>query len=515
VKPSSSPSNPWTLILAAAGGLGMIMIDATGTSVALPEIQRGLHLDQGAQQWIITIYALTLAAIIPTGGRLGDIYGRARIFTLGVILFGLGSLICGLAPTFSILLAGRVVEGVGNILMAPSAALLAAEAFGPASRGRAMGIYSGLGGLAMIAGPILAGALIQHFDWRAVFFINPPIAVLTLLLLWRARPRDAGDKTATLRPLHSVHLAVALALFVLGLQESHHWGWLSPATLSLIGGGLALLAVFVFTQTKASDPLVDVRLLTNRQFAGDSLILFCAQFSTVGQSAFSAIYLQRVLHFTPMQTGLSMLLFLMPLMIAAPISGRLYDRYGVKVPALIGLILATSGIFLQAVMIPKCSFPLMILPLLLIGAGLGFAMSQTYTDGTALVDRSQAGRAFGALDTLRQLGGAVGMAAIGTVVVAHERTRLLDLVARTVPPGTLGTKVQDLMVNAVYGQADAVQALHSQYPEAAASLKLLSARSIADGFYLGGSIMVIGLVGASLLLRGKPRPGAPASASSV
>jgi EmrB/QacA subfamily drug resistance transporter len=501
VKGATAPAtNPWVLLCAAAGGLGMIMIDAAGTSVALPAIQRGLDLNQGAQQWIITVYALTLAAMIPTGGKLADVFGRARVFSIGVVFFGTGSVVCGLAVDFPMLLTGRVIEGLGNIMMAPSAALLAAEAFGPNARGKSMGIYSGLGGLAMIA-----GALIEHFGWRAVFFINPPIAVATLILLRIARPVEQSEEKGKLNPLHSFHLALSLTLLVLGLQQSHSWGWTSPTTLSLIAGGLILLAGFVMTQLRAADPLVDVRLLTKRQFAGNSLVLFCAQFSTVGQSAYSAIYLQRVLHLSPMQAGLSMLLFLGPLMIAAPLSGRLYDRFGIRLPAVLGLGMATVGIFLQSQALPHCSFPPLIPALILIGAGLGLSMSQTYTDGTALVERRQAGQAFGALDTLRQLGGAIGMAAIGTVVVANEKVRLNAIAASHAPEGAARDHLLDLMAQAAYGQPAAIETVRTQWPDIINALRMDSAQSIADGFYLGGTVMALGLIGAALLLKGKPR----------
>lgn len=497
--------NPWWTLLAAAGGLAMIMIDATGTTVALPSIQRDLGLDQGAQQWIITIYALTLAAAIATGGRLCDIYGRARVFSVGVVFFASGSLICGLSPNLPWLLCGRIVEGLGNIMMAPAAALLATQAFGPNERGKSMGIYTALGGLAMMGGPIIAGLFIQHFGWRSVFFVNLPVAVLTLLLLRVARPRPTPASPSKLSIGQSLHLAAALTFIVLALQESHRWLWTSPLTLGLIGGGLVLLAIFVRGQWRSVDPLVDVRLLLDRRFAANGIVLFCAQFSTVGQSAYSAIYLQRILHFTPVQTGLSMLIFLTPLMLMSIVAGRLFDRFGIKVPAVTGLSLATLGVFLQTQVLPHCNFIELVPALILIGAGLGLAMSQTYTDGTARVSPQRGGQAFGILDTVRQLGGAMGMAAIGTIVVSHERTRLLDIVAQNTAPGPARDQFQALLVHAAYGQTEAADTLHAQWPAAAESLRISGAQSIADGFYIGGAVMALGLLCSILFMQRKPK----------
>ncbi|MBS7537478.1 MFS transporter [Ancylobacter lacus] len=190
----------WFAVFAGSGALGMIMIDATGTAVALPSIQRDLMLSHGAQQWIITLYALTVAATIATGGRLADVYGRERTIVAGVVLFASGSLLSGLSVSLPMLLCGRALEGLGNVLMAPAAALLATEAFGPERRGQSMGIYSGLGGLAMVLGPIICGVLVQLGGWRWAFFVNLPLAAATLLMLRAAGPAAASPRGGSFRP---------------------------------------------------------------------------------------------------------------------------------------------------------------------------------------------------------------------------------------------------------------------------------------------------------------------------
>ncbi|WP_332118796.1 MFS transporter [Azorhizobium caulinodans] len=494
----------WCTVFAAAGALGMIMIDATGTAVALPSIQRDLMLSHGAQQWIITLYALTVAVAIATGGRLADVYGRARVFRVGVMLFAFGSVVSGLAVNLPMLLCGRTLEGLGNILMAPAAALLATEAFGPTERGRAMGLYSGLGGLAMVIGPIVCGAVVQVGGWRWAFFVNLPLALAVLLLLREAGPAAASPRSGTFRPAHSLLLVAALGPIVLGLQESHAWGWTSPLTLSLIAIGAVLLALFVVTQARAVDPLVDVRLFTRRQFCADGLVLFCAQCAIIGQSAYGAIYLQRVLHFAPLQSGLAMLLFLGPMMVCAPLSGLLYDRYGVKVPVVAGLTLATLGFVLEVHALPRMDFLYMAPALVMLGAGMGLALSQTYTDGTAQVAESHRGRAFGALDTVRQLGGAIGMAAIGTVVVALERGRVLAIAAEAAPEGATRTQLEALMADAAYGKDEAVRTLAEQWPAVGAALRLSAARSISEGYYVGAAMLALALCAAVLLMRRPP-----------
>lgn len=502
---STDSRQRWCAVFAAAGALGMIMIDATGTAVALPSIQRDLLLSQGSQQWIITLYALTLAVAIATGGRLADVYGRARMFRFGVTLFAAGSLVSGLAIDLPMLLCGRTIEGLGNIMMAPAAALLATEAFGPAERGRAMGLYTGLGGLAMVIGPIACGAVVQAFGWRGAFFVNLPLAAAVLLLVRAAGPAAASPRSGVFRPAESLLLAAALGPIVLGLQQSHAWGWTSPLTLGLVAGGGVLLAVFAVMQARAADPLVDVRLFARRQFCADSLVLFCAQCAIVGQSAYGAIYLQRVLHFAPLESGLAMLLFLAPMMVCAPLSGVLYDRYGVKVPVVAGLGLATAGFILEILALPRMDFAFMAPALAMTGAGMGLCLSQTYTDGTAQVTATHRGRAFGALDTVRQLGGAIGMAAIGTVVVAAERGRFLAIAADAAPEGAARTQLEALMTDAIYGKEEAVHTLVERWPAVAAALRASAARSISDGYHVGAGMLAFALCAAVVLMR-RPSP---------
>lgn len=504
--PTHADRRQWLTVFAAAGALAMITIDGAGTVVALPTIQSQLALPDGAQEWIITIYALTLAATVAIGGHLGDMVGRVRMFVCGVVLFATGSLICALSPNLAVLLCGRIVEGLGNVTMAPAAALIAADAFGPDKRGKAMGLYSGLGGLAMMGGPILAGALVQFGGWRSVFLVNLPLAAITLVIARIARPRAAAPTSEPFNPLHAVLLVPGVGAAVLALQESRDWGWSSPLTLGLLAFGIVALGIFVALQLRTQNPLIDVRRLLERRFAAACLILFCGQFSVTAQGAFGAISLQRIFEFTPLSAGLAMLFFLIPLMVASPISGLLYDRFGLKVPALTGLALASAGFFLESRMLPAIDFAWLAPALMLIGAGIGLALTQTYTDGTARIPEDARGRAFGTLDTLRQLGGAVGMAAIGTVVVSAENTRVTGLAAVSAMPGDTRSSLASLMVEALYGHAGAVRQIKEAWPSLGPALRDSAARSIADGYVLSVTVLALGFVAVGWLLRTQAEP---------
>jgi EmrB/QacA subfamily drug resistance transporter len=484
------------------GAFVMTMVDGTGVAVALPSIQKGLGLDQGQLQWVITLYTLTLAATLATGGRLGDRIGRLPSFVAGVLLFVTGSVICGFAPGLAVLLAGRLVEGLGNVLMVPVAAVLASDALGPAERGRAMGIYSSAGGAAMILGPIIGGALTQALGWRAVFFVNVPVAALTLVLLRIARPAAVGTANTSFDFKQAPLLIAAIGMLVLGLQESHNWHWTSPLTIGLIAGGGVLLAGFVITQLRASDALLNVRLFGYRYFSADAIVLFCAQFAVVGQSAFIAIYFQRILQFSPLHAGLAVVCMPIAWVLMSPVAGRMYDRAGVKLPVMLGLALIAIGFCLQVVTLPMRDFLLVAPGLLLIGAGLGLALPQTYTDGMAHVPAEDRGQAYGVLDTVRQLGGAIGMAAVGTVVAARETARIAAIAAASAGTAADHATLTGLLGRAAQGQPEAAQALAAGWPGTLEALRSSGARSIADGYGVVLAAVAAGLVLVVLLLRG-------------
>ncbi|CAN5564030.1 MFS transporter [soil metagenome] len=513
-------SRRWWTLFAMSGALTMVMVDGTGVSVALPHIQRSLGLDQGALQWVITAFSLTLAATLATGGRLGDLLGRVRVLVTGVLLFAIGSIVCSVAPNLIVLLTGRVLEGFGNVLMIPAAAVLVTEAFDPKDRGKAMGLYTILGSVFMVLGPIIGGLLVEFVSWRAVFLVNIPIAAVVLILVRIARPEDHPPIPQPLRISHTFLLMAALTALVLGLQQSHRWHWTSPWTIGLLVGGIALLAVFVWTQLKAAEPLLDVRLFTDRGYVGDAVVLYTAQFALIGQVAFNAIYLQNILGFTPFHSGLALLLLLLPWMLMAPVAGWLFDRFGLKLPAVIGMACVTLGFFLEAQTFPYRHFAYVAPCMLLIGAGLGLALPQTYTDGMSRVSPNRRGQAFGVLDTLRQVGSAMGMAIIGTVVAAQELPKLAPMAEKFATAPEEKAELQTTLLEAVRGQDGAGAKLRERWPAALNELKESGARSIADGYLVGSSVTGLGLLLALILVARKQSDanadaGLPATIASI
>src|SRR5262245_57371688 len=282
---TSSPETtrrPWLVLVAMTGALAMIMLDQTVVTVALPTMARDLSLSPTGQQWVVSAYVLALAALVALGGKLGDVIGRVTTFRLGMILFALGSVACGLAPASAggetWIIVSRAVQGAGAALMMPASAAIVIGSFAPAQRGRAMASYTGISMLFLVVGPVLGGLLTEYWSWRIVFALNVPVAVLSLVLVRLAKPANVEVPGSHVRYREAGLLVGGLLLTVLAIEESSRWSWSSSLTWTVLGGGLALVGVFAAVQLRSADPLVDVRLLLARPFLGATLSIAALQF---------------------------------------------------------------------------------------------------------------------------------------------------------------------------------------------------------------------------------------------
>ncbi|HEX8518765.1 MAG TPA: MFS transporter [Pseudonocardia sp.] len=418
--PAPAP-NRWLVLVAMTGSLAMIMLDQTVVTVALPAMTDELALSPTGQQWVVSAYVLALSALVAFGGRLGDQLGGVRTFRLGVLVFFLASVGCGLAPAGALgepwIVAFRALQGAGAALMTPVSAALVVGAFAPAERGRAMAIYVGISQVFLAVGPLLGGVLTQTVSWRAVFWLNVPVGVAALVLVHLARPADVR-RPGRIRTAPVLLLVGGLGATVLAVQENARWP--APATVSVLLAGLVLCTVFVRTQAASPDPLVDVRLLRHRPFLGDVAVNGLLQVGLLAVVLFSALYLQDLLGFDPVHTGLAVLALILPITVAAQVGGRWYDRAGVRPPALTGLALATAGLLAWTLALPLLSYPWQIPGMVLTGLGLGLTISPTNTDALGRVGAAARAQASGLLQTVRQLGGTLGVASIGALVLAAE-----------------------------------------------------------------------------------------------
>jgi EmrB/QacA subfamily drug resistance transporter len=349
----------------------MALLDGTVVNVALPRIGAALHASVAGLQWIVDGYLLSLAALIMISGALGDRYGRRRVYLVGVTWFGLASLLCGLAPTLPLLVAARVLQGIGGALLTPGSLAILQSVFARADRARAIGAWTGLGGLATAVGPPAGGALLQLGSWRLVFLINPPIAAVCVLLALRYVPESA-DADRTGRPdLLAATLGVLGLAGLTGLLVELPGSGLTPVTVVAGIGGLAGLAGFGLAQRLRPDPLVPAALLRERTFAVANLVTFVVYAALGGVLLLLVLQLQVSLGYPPTLAGLASLPVTVLMLLLSGPSGRLAARIGPKPQLVAGPLLLAAGMLLERRVVPGASYPTGVLPgVLVFGLGL-------------------------------------------------------------------------------------------------------------------------------------------------
>lgn len=421
--------NRWLTLFAMTGALSMIMLDQTVVTVALPSMTRDLGLSSSGQQWVVNAYVLAMAACVALGGKLGDRLGPVTCFRVGVIVFFGASVFCGIAPTGGggelWILAARAAQGIGAALMMPVSAKIVMDAFPISDRGRAMAVYAGVSQIFLAIGPLIGGALTEWISWRAVFWLNVPVGVLALVLVAIARPANLRDRDAHVSVGAAALLVTGLLLTVLAIQQGSTWHWSSPATLIPLVIGLLLTTVFVVTQWRSATPLVAVRLFARRAFTANLVILGLVQFSLLAAILFSTLYLQDLLHMSPMKAGVAALPLILPITVGAQLGGRWYDRRGNRPPVITGLTIATIGMACWTLSLPHLDYKWQVPGMIITGFGLGLVFSPTNTDALSRVSQAERSQASGIVQTIRQLGGTLGVAIIGSVVlgIEHQVTR--------------------------------------------------------------------------------------------
>jgi EmrB/QacA subfamily drug resistance transporter len=407
----------WPLVPAMA----MVMIDFTIVSISATTIQSDLHLSETAVQWLVTAYALSTAAFVALGGRLGDIFGHRRIVMTGIVLFAGSSLMCGLVPdgagvSVAWLIAFRTLQGIGAGMLIPSATVLVLDAFPGNERGKGLAIFFIVSGLFTAIGPVAGSYLTEFWTWRAIFWINVPVALLSLIEFRFAKLNDV-KRPARLDVRGAVLIVIGMALTVLGIQQSTEWGWGSPATLGSIVAGLAVLAYFVSVERRTEDPLIDVNaMIANRPFAVDNLLTFLVFGPWLAVFFFGSMYFQVAVGQEPTQAGFSILTMFYSFFVAARIGGGWMDKYGAKKPVTIGFLLGTIGMIVWAGELSNLSHSETLIGMLLTGAGFGLTFSPLNTDALNRLPDAMRGQGSGVIQTFRNFGSAVGMAIMGSIV---------------------------------------------------------------------------------------------------
>jgi EmrB/QacA subfamily drug resistance transporter len=401
----------------------MLLVDDTITNVALPTIARDLHFSESNLSWVVNAYLLTFGGLLLVGGRLADRFGPRRMFALSLAGFGVASIVSGLAPTAGVLVGARAAQGACGALLSPAALalLLAASPQGEARR-RALAIWAGLLGLGAATGLVAGGALVQAASWRWIFFINAPVAAAALV----AVPHVLGrDDRADRRPLPNVGGAAlattSLLVLVYSVVQTDTYAWTSARTLGGLAVAVALALAFAVSERRSEHPLLPPELLQRRLALRADLVILLAAAGLLAMFFFQTLYLQRVLGFGPLQTGLSFLPFSGAMAIASALMGRLPQRVDPRIPVVIGCALGAGGLWLMSRLTPGSSYtPDVLLALAVTGLGLGLAFVPILGLGTGDAEERDGGLASGLMTTAQQIGGAIGIAAL--ITVATSRT---------------------------------------------------------------------------------------------
>ncbi len=406
----------WWTLGAMCFALFMIMLDNTVVNVALPSIQRDLGSSLSSLEWTINGYTLAFAVVLATGGRLGDIFGRRRVFLIGVTLFTISSATAGLAPSSTWLVASRVAQGVGAALMMPATLSIVTNVFPPHERGKAIGTWAGVSALALAIGPVLGGLLTEHVSWRAIFYINLPVGVGAVLASLFA-VRESRDETVGRQVDFAgmATLTAALTALVLALIEGNSWGWGSLAVTSLFAGSALMMGLFVLVELRVTAPMVEFRLFASRNFIGANLVALVVTFAMLGQFFFIALYMQDILRYSPLEAGLRFLPATLMIVAFAPLAGRLTDRVGPRWLIATGLLAVAGAMYWLTTVKVGTTYGDIWPSFTLMGLGMAFVMSPMSTAAMNAVAEAKAGIASGVLSMNRMIGGTLGVAAMGAV----------------------------------------------------------------------------------------------------
>src|SRR5436305_3106424 len=410
--------NRWKALAVLGIAYLMVVLDVAITNVALPSIQRDLNFSIGSLQWVVSGYALTFGGLLLLGGRVGDLLGRRRVFMVGLGLFALTSLLCGLAVSSGMLIVGRLVQGVAGAILAPSVFSITSVTFEEGSeRNKALGILGAIAGSGAAIGVLLGGVLTEYAGWQWIFFVNVPIGVLALTLVPRVVRESRADGLARhFDAMGATTVTASLMFLVFGLTRSITLGWSDVQTIAPLIASVFFMAWFLRTESRSRSPLVPLGILRRRTLAGANLIGLGLGTAAFGMFFLLSLYMQQVLGFSAMTTGVGYLAVALTVIATSTVSQGLVTRVGVKPILAIGLSTLGLGLLYFTQVSVGGSYVMDLLPgFLLIGVGLGFSFVPVSIAALAGVTGGEAGLASGLINTSQQVGGALGLALLTTV----------------------------------------------------------------------------------------------------
>jgi EmrB/QacA subfamily drug resistance transporter len=410
-----------------SGAQLMIVLDATVVNVAIPTIHQALHFSLANLEWLITAYSLTFGGLLLFGGRTGDLYGKRKMFMIGIALFAVASLLGGLATNELWLILTRGLQGVGGAIAAPTALSLIATNFAEGrERNRAMGVYAAMSGGGGALGLLLGGVLTSYVSWRWIFFVNVPIAAVVLFLTPRAL-NESQTTSGHLDVPGAITVTGGMLALVYGLSNASNHSWTSTATLVSLAISVVLLATFALLESRSSEPLMPLSIFKNRNRSGSFAMMLCIGIAMFSMFYFLTQYLQNILGYSPIKTGVGFLPMTAGIILAAGLSSRLVGRVGIRIPLLVGPALVTLGILWVSRITTTSSYLDILGPLIVIALGMGSSFVPLTLSAVSGVKPNEAGLASALLNTMQQIGGALGLAVLATVAIDATKSKIASL----------------------------------------------------------------------------------------
>jgi EmrB/QacA subfamily drug resistance transporter len=414
-------TNPWVVLVLICLAQFMVILDATIVNVALPSIQKDLHLSEGNLQWIVNAYTLVFGGFLLLGGRAGDLLGRKRLFLIGLVIFTGASLLDGLANSEGLLIGARSLQGLGAALISPAALSIIATTFKEGSeRAKALGVWAAIAIGGSAVGLVLGGVLTQYFSWPWIFFVNVPVGIATFVLSFRLIPESRDERVERNYDIAgAVTVTGGLMALVYAIVDAQQAGWGSVKTLGFFALAAALLVTFVFVELRTKAPLVRLSIFRIRSLLTANVAMFLAMSGMFAMFFFNTLYIQRVLGFGPLKAGIAFLPFSAGIMVSAGLASQFAPRIGVRPVAAAGFILSTAGLVLLTQLPVHGSYLTNVLPSILLSSlGMGAVfMPLTLIATTGLEDADQ-GLASGLFNTSQQIGGALGLAVLSTLAAS-------------------------------------------------------------------------------------------------
>jgi EmrB/QacA subfamily drug resistance transporter len=489
----------WTLTVVCVATF-MLLLDITIVNVALPKISSSLHASFSDIQWVIDAYALTLAALLLTTGVLADLFGRRRLFAIGLGLFALTSLLCAVSPSALFLIFARGAQGVGGAIMFATSLALLAQEFHGRERGTAFGIWGATIGASAAVGPLLGGVLTEGLGWPSIFLINVPVGIAAAVLTLAKVAESRNPEGSRVDWIGTITFTVALFLLVFAITRGNADGWGSASIVSLLAGSAVLLAVFTVAQLKLPYAMFDLSLFRKPTFVGASIVAFVLSASLFAMFLYLTLYLQTILGLSPLQTGLRFLPVTVVSFFVSAVAGNLTERVPVRILMSGGLALVGVGELLMRGLSGSSHWTVLLPGFVLAGAGMGLVNPAIASTAIGVVPPQRSGMASGISSTFRQIGTATGIAILGSIFESQLSSKLAPALARSAVAGHAGQIAR--AVAAGGSQSVLTRIPHAHRAQAAVTIHGAFASALNDILLVGAVVALVGAVMGLVLVRG-------------